>query len=101
MAEASAKTEDTEAAEPAYVLVEYKGEPPYGTEFLSSHTIQKSSADPKHATERLSFRGRGIEVPEDLVWNRENGFKLKVRADLTDLVDALRQEPGFKVTDAA
>jgi hypothetical protein len=88
---------ESEEQEPEYVVVEYVGLPPYGTEFVGSHTIQKSSADPKHKTERLSFAGRGVEVPEDLVWSRENGYKVKVRSDLTDLLDALRAEPGLKV----
>jgi hypothetical protein len=83
--------------EPEYVTVEYVGHPPYGTEFVSEHTIQKSSADPKHKTERLSFRGQGIEVPEDLVWNRENGFKVQVPADQTDLLEAMGTQPDLKV----
>lgn len=91
------EVEETEAEEAQYTLVEYKGQPPYGVEFLSSHTIEKSSADPSHKSERKSFAGQGIEVPEDLVWSRENGFKVKIRSDLTDLLDALRREPGFKV----
>jgi hypothetical protein len=82
-----------------YVVVEYVGEPPYGREFLTSHTIQKSSADPKHRTERLSFAGQGIEVPEDLVWSKENSWKVKVDASLTDLLEGLRAQPFLKVRD--
>ena len=97
MADAKPKTEQDAEEAPEYVVVEYKGQPPYGTEFLGSHTIQKSSAEPGHKTERLSFAGQGVEVPEDLVWSKENGFRLQVRRDLTGLLDALRREPGFKV----
>lgn len=95
---AESKSEPKSVEPPAeYTLVEYKGVPPYGLEFLGSHTIQKSSAEVGHKTERLSFAGQGVEVPEDLVWSKENGFRVQVRSDLTDLLDALRREPGFKV----
>jgi hypothetical protein len=86
-------------AEKSMVVVEYVGEPPYFTEFLSSHTIEKSSADPAHKSEKLSFRGMGIEVPQNLVWSRANGWKVKVDASLTDLIEALRSEPYLKVHD--
>lgn len=90
-------TEQVEEETAEYVVVEYKGQPPYGVEFLTSHTIEKSSAEPGHKTERKSFAGQGVEVPEDLVWGRHNGWRLPVRSDLTELLDALRREPGFKV----
>lgn len=89
--------EETPEEAPEYVVVEYKGLPPYGTEFLGSHTLEKSSAELGHKTEHKSFAGQGVEVPEDLVWSRENGFRLNVRKDLTGLLDALKREPGFKV----
>lgn len=96
---AEVATEEAPPEEPQYVVVEYVGYPPYGREFHTSHTIQKSSADPKHKTERLSFAGRGIEVPEDLVWSAENDWKVKVDASLTDLVEGLRTQPDLKVHD--
>ena len=98
-AEMAKEAETEEAKEPQYVVVEYVGYPPYGTEFHTSHTIQKSSADPKHKTERLSFAGQSVEVPEDLVWHRDTGWKVKVDASLTDLLDALRTQPDLKVHD--
>lgn len=104
MAETKAKAAPAEeveeaSAEPTYVTVEYVGEPPYGREFISSHTIQKSSATPGHKSERLSFAGQGIEVPEDLVWNAANGYKLRINAELTDLVEGLRAQPFLKVSE--
>jgi len=94
---APGSTEETDVESPQWVTVEYVGHPPYGREFHSSHTIQKSSADPKHKTERLSFAGLGVEVPEDLVWRKETGWIVKVDASLTDLLDALRTQPDLKV----
>lgn len=85
--------------EPQYVVVEYVGEPPYYREFLTSHTIQASSADPEDKTEKLSFAGQGIEVPENLVWHKDTGWKVKVPADLTDLLEGLRAQPFLKVHD--
>lgn len=85
--------------EPATVTVEYVGEPPYGREFITSHTIHKSSADPKHKTEKLSFAGQGIEVPEDLVWHKDTGWMVQVPADQTDLIEGLRAQSFLKVRD--
>jgi hypothetical protein len=85
--------------EPKYVTFEYVGEQPYGREFLASHTIYKSSAVKGHKTEHLSFGGQGIEVPEDLVWSKENDWKVKVDASLTDLVEGLKRQPFLKVRD--
>lgn len=94
MAEAKSKV-----AEPEFVTFEYVGEPPYGREFISSHTIQKSSAEPGHKTEHLSFAGQGVEVPQDLVWSKANGYKVRVDASLTALVEALKSEPYLKVRE--
>jgi hypothetical protein len=96
-ADEAALPESTEEQEPATVVVEYVGEPPYGREFLASHTIYKSSAVKGHKTEHLSFGGQGIEVPEDLVWSKDNNWKVKVDAGLTDLIDGLRRQPFLKV----
>lgn len=90
---------DEELAAPATVVVEYIGEPPYYTEFISSHTIHASSADPEDKTEKRSFAGEGIEVPEDLVWSKATGWKVKVDASLTDLLEGLRRQPFLKVHD--
>jgi hypothetical protein len=89
----------SEPSEPQYVVVEYVGHEPYGREFIASHTIQKSSADPKHKTERLSFAGQAIEVPEDLVWHKDTGWVVKVDSTLTELIEALRTQPDLKVRD--
>lgn len=97
-AENAAVQEEAEEAK-NIVLVEYVGEPPYGREFITSHTIHKSSADPKHKTEKLSFAGQGIEVPEDLVWHKDTGWMVEVPADQTDLVEGLRAQPFLKVRD--
>lgn len=90
---------NAEPAEPEYVTFEYVGEPPYGREFLTSHTIHKSSATPGAKTEHLSFAGEGIEVPHDLVWSKANGWKVKVDASLTDLVEGLKRQPFLKVAE--
>lgn len=95
MAESKAKEEAP--AEPTYVTVEFVGEPPYGREFISQHTIEKSSGTPGHKTERLSFAGQGIEVPEDLVWSKANGYKVLVNSELTGLIEGLRSQPFLKV----
>jgi hypothetical protein len=97
--EAAQNAADNATEAPEYVEVEYVGEPPYGREFLTSHTIQKSSADPKHKTEKLSFAGQGIEVPEDLVWHKDTGWTVQIRADQTALLEALRTQPFLKVRD--
>jgi hypothetical protein len=81
------------------VLVEYVGEPPYYREFMTSHTIHKSSADPKHKTEKLSFAGQGIEVPQDLVWSADKDWMVQVPADQTALLEGLRKQPFLKVRD--
>lgn len=94
---AAGKETDEKPQEKQYVEVEYVGHPPYGTEFLSSHTIRKSPASGKN--EALSFAGQGIDVPEDLVWRKETGWKVKVDASLTDLLDALRTQSDLKVRD--
>ena len=96
-AENAADTEESQ--EPATVAFEYVGEPPYGREFITSHTIQKSSANPTHKTEKLSFAGAGIEVPEDLVWSATNNWTVKVDASLTDLIEGLKRQPFLKVRD--
>jgi hypothetical protein len=88
-----------QAEEPQYVVVEYVGHAPYGREFITSHTIQRSSAEPGHKTERLSFAGQGIEVPEDMVWHKDTGWVVKVDSSLTDLIEALRTQPDLKVRD--
>lgn len=108
-AENAAAQEEAEAAEhrleelreeaKSLVLVEYVGEPPYGREFISSHTIHKSSATLGHKTEKLSFAGQGIEVPEDLVWSKTNNWMVQVPADQTDLIEGLRAQPFLKVRD--
>lgn len=81
------------------VTVEYVGEAPYYREFLTSHTIQKSSAVKGHKTEHLSFGGQGIEVPEDLVWHKDTDWVVEVPADQTDLIEGLRKQPFLKVRD--
>lgn len=83
--------------EPQYVVVEYVGHPPYGREFHTSHTIFKSPAEGRN--EHLSFAGQGIDVPENLVWSKETGWKVKIDASLTDLIEALRTQPDLKVRD--
>lgn len=97
-AESKAAAKETAAAKDT-VTVEYVGEAPYFREFITSHTIQKSSADPKHKTERLSFGGQGIEVPEDLVWHKDTDWVVEVPADQTDLIEGLRKQPFLKVRD--
>lgn len=84
---------------PAVVVFEYVGEEPYGTEFLTSHTIRKSSADKGDPTEHRSFRGQGVEVPEDLVWHKDTGWIVSVDASLTKLIEALKTQPYLKVRD--
>jgi uncharacterized NAD-dependent epimerase/dehydratase family protein len=91
--------EEPEPKEPEYVVVEYVGEPPYGREFHTSHTIEKSSGVLGHKTERKSFAGKGIEVPQDLVWHKDTGWIVKIDPSLTDLIEALRTQPFLKVHD--
>jgi hypothetical protein len=92
-------SEKTEAQAKDTVTVEYVGEPPYYREFITSHTIQKSSAEPGHKTEKLSFAGQGIEVPKDLVWHKDTDWVVEVPADQTDLIEGLRKQPFLKVRD--
>lgn len=92
-----APEEQNEEEGPQFVRVEYIGHPPFGREFHSSHTIQKSSATPGAKTEKLSFAGQGVEVPEDLVWSKDTGWVVLVDANLTTLLDALRTQPDLKV----
>lgn len=96
-ASAAAKTTEAEDEDAGYVTVEYVGEPPYHREFLTSHTIHKSPATGKGSD--LSFAGQEIDVPQDLVWHRDTGWKLKVDASLTELIDGLRTQPFLKVRD--
>lgn len=98
-AAAAAKRSEAEAEDEdaGYVTVEYVGEPPYYTEFLTSHTIYKSPATGKGSDR--SFAGQDIDVPQDLVWHRDTGWTLKVDASLTELLDGLRAQPFLKVRD--
>ena len=97
LSEGEMTEEPEESAEPEYVVVEYIGHPPFGREFHSSHTIQKSSAKLGAKTEALSFAGQGVEVPEDLVWSKETGWIVKLDPSLKDLIAALRTQPDLKV----
>jgi hypothetical protein len=82
---------------PEFIKIRFIGSPPYGTEFLESHTVFASPAEGE-GSER-SFADMGIEVPEDLVWSRKNRFLLKVPAAHGDLIEALLGEPHFKAVD--
>lgn len=92
-----AQEEKATEPEDQFVVVEYVGHQPFGREFHSSHTIEKSSAKLGAPSERKSFAGQGIEVPEDLVWSKDTGWIVKVDRSLTDLLAALRTQPDLKV----
>jgi hypothetical protein len=89
--------EDDAPQELPTVTVEFVGMPPYGREFVTSHTIERSSGKIGTASERKSFAGQGIEVPQDLVWDASNGYKVKVDASLVDLIEGLRSQEFLKV----
>jgi hypothetical protein len=74
-------------------FIEYKGDPTYGTEFLTSHTISRKDA---------KEGAWGIEIPADLVWTRREGgpyrgrMLLPVEGMTEDTLASLENEPGFK-----
>lgn len=84
---------ETEKAAEGNDFIEYKGDPTYGTEFLSSHTISRKDA---------KEGSWGIDIPADLVWTRREGGPYKGRmllpvSDMTEeTLASLENEPGFK-----
>lgn len=94
---ADAPATEAPAAEPTTTDVEYiehKGDPTYGTEFLSSHTITPAQA--KEA-------GWLVELKEPIVWLRREAGRLKGRmlVKVSDVPDGVKEElandPQFKV----
>lgn len=91
------ETQPTEApaekAAEATDFIEYKGDPTYGVEFLSSHTITRKDA---------KEGAWGIEIPADLVWEKRLGGPYRGRMLLSteglteDTLASLENEPGFK-----
>jgi len=86
---------DAKAVEPDGVeYLEYKGDPQYGTEFLTSHTITPAQA--KEA-------GWVTELPADLVWTRREGGRYKNRMLLpvkdlpAGVTEELEQDASYRV----
>lgn len=77
------------------VLVEFIGTPPYGREFITAHTIEKSPATGKN--EHLSFAGMGVDVPKTLVWSGLNNYMIGIEPG--PLLEALRTQPYLKIHD--
>lgn len=78
-------------------FIEYLGEAPHGTAFLTSHTLPKSDA---------LWKRNGVENPKEVTWERDpngpgigqKGNRMLVRvADLEPAqVAVLEKTPGFK-----
>lgn len=71
------------------VMVEWVNEPPHGTELHGERIITRSDAK----------SGWGLNISKDLVWSRDNGFKLPVEGNenaLTpDVLAHLAKDPKF------
>lgn len=81
-------TVSTQEAKKDEVLVEFVGSPPYGREFHRARTISKSE-----------FAAISVES-ESLSWSAENGWRVKVPASNTLLLEYFRgKDSGFKVRD--
>lgn len=81
----------TVADEPAATerTVRYVGVKPYGTEFLTSHTL--TGADLKRLGD--------AEATKPTVWGRDNNWSVPA-ADLhPSVVEALAKDPAFKVVE--
>lgn len=92
--EADRNAEESRPVKEEVEYLEYLGDPMYGTEFLTSHTI--SAADAKKA-EWVT------EVKEPIVWTRRESGRYKGRmllplADLPEGIDEeLKGDPAFRV----
>jgi hypothetical protein len=85
------------AAEATTEYIEYLGEQPYGTAFLSSHTIPKG--DPL-------WKRNKVSLTKDLVWERDplgpgigqkgNRMLLPVEDIPVEALSFLEKTPGFK-----
>jgi hypothetical protein len=104
MADTTNVTEEPVAEESApetHEYIEYMGEEPHGTAFLTAHTIPKS--DPVWGRLRVS------KPTKDLVWTRDefgppignkgNRMLLSTDGMTPELVTAVAKIPGFKVVN--
>lgn len=94
--EQAAEIESTEPQTRDYI--EYLGEPPYGTDFLTAHTLPKG--------DRL-WKRLGVKAPtKDIVWERDpfgpghgqkgNRFLVPVEDLTPEIAAGLEKVPGFK-----
>jgi hypothetical protein len=73
--------------------IEYMGDPKYGVEFLTSHTITRQQAKEGQWQ---------VELPGDLVWEKRRGgaYKDRMLVPVKDIpaaaLAALENEPGFQ-----
>lgn len=89
--------EEPEPANNAQEYIEYTGEEPYGTAFLTSHTLPRGDGVWKRA---------GVKMTKDVVWERDpygpgigqKGNRMLVPvSDLSpEAVAALEKIPGYK-----
>ncbi len=90
-------TEKATAKEPTTDYIEYLGEEPHGTSFLTTHTLPKGDALWKRA---------GVDVKKDVVWERDpmgpaigqKGSRMLLPvADLPDgVAPVLEKTAGYK-----
>lgn len=102
MATTESTAEATEVpADKTNEYLEYLGEEPHGTAFLTSHTLPKN--DPVWGRLRVD------KPSKDLVWNRDefgppignrgNRMLLSTEGMSPELVTAVAKIPGFKVVN--
>lgn len=83
---------DEESAPAKEEFIEYVGEPPYGAQFISRHTV----------TRRQIKDAWGITIPKDLEWTKTEGGPNKGRmlvpvSDMTpEAAEGFASDPAFK-----
>jgi hypothetical protein len=99
MADTKDNAVQTEPAQSEFI--EYAGEEPFGTSFLTSHTLPKGDA---------LWKRNNVEVSKDLVWERDpmgpaigqkgSHLRLSTEGLPADVVKVLENTPGYKRVSA-
>jgi hypothetical protein len=78
--------------------MKYVGVPPYGTEFLTSHTITKDNV--RSALERTGMAEDDVKEAvrgfKEVVWHRDRGWTADVSEMPAEMVEYLKNDPAWK-----
>lgn len=81
--------------------LKYKGAPPYGVEFLTTHTLTKD--DVRNVLERQGMDEDDIKEAvrgyKEVVWGRHNGWTADVSDMHPDMVEYLKSDPAWTQVD--